>query len=93
METAARGVFAEPVRLIEENVALARAAVLAHHYSGEEMFREMAEHAMRYLASPVIVDNRRFVVGILHLDQELRTDPVPWRCASVRAWCTLMARV
>jgi uncharacterized protein YyaL (SSP411 family) len=76
VESGARGVFAEPVKLIEENVALARAAILASHYTGDNTFRDMAEHAMRFLASPVIVDNRRFLVGILQVDDELRADPV-----------------
>ncbi len=38
--------------------------------------RELASHAMRYLASPAIAEQRRLLAGILLVDQELANDPV-----------------
>ncbi|HEY5742690.1 MAG TPA: DUF255 domain-containing protein [Terrimicrobiaceae bacterium] len=62
---------------LDENVNLARFANLLHHYSGEASFGEMAEHAMRYLASPTLTERRGFqVAGILLADRELSSPPL-----------------
>jgi uncharacterized protein YyaL (SSP411 family) len=38
----------------DENAALARAAILAWHYSGDARFRRIAEWAMRYVVTPQV---------------------------------------
>lgn len=70
------GVFRQPVRQIEENVSLARWANQLFHYTGKEDYKEMAAYAMKYLASPVIIQNRRFLTGLLLADAELAREPM-----------------
>lgn len=72
----ARGVFARPVRLYEENVALTRYATLAWRYTGDARWQKLAEHGLRYLAAPALVDSGRFLPGVLLADQEFAREPV-----------------
>jgi uncharacterized protein YyaL (SSP411 family) len=66
-----------PTQQLDENVALVRFANLLNHYSGDSTYREMAEHAMRYLAAPEIAERRGFQVGgILLSDRELSSAPL-----------------
>lgn len=62
---------------VDENVVLARFANLLHRYSGKASHRQIAEHAMRFLAAPEIVDSRGFGgSGILLADAELHDEPL-----------------
>ncbi len=72
----AMGAFQKPVKQIEENLNTVRWANRLFHYTGKTEYRTMAEHAMRYLASPAIIFNRRFLIGLLLADRELAQDPV-----------------
>ena len=75
--TAANSSTPRPTLQIDENASLARFANLLNHYSGDTAYREMAEHAMRYLAAPGIADRRGFQVGgILLADRELSMAPL-----------------
>ena len=75
--TAANSSMPRPTLQIDENASLARFANLLNHYSGDTAYREMAEHAMRYLASPGIADRRGFQIGgILLADRELSMAPL-----------------
>jgi len=65
-----------PVRSIDENIALARAANLLSRFSGDESFKAMAESAMRYLASPEVALSRVSDPGILLASQEFANDPL-----------------
>jgi uncharacterized protein len=66
-----------PTLQIDENVTVARFANLLNHYSGDSTYREMAEHAMRYLAGSGIAERRGFQVGgILLADRELSSAPL-----------------
>jgi uncharacterized protein YyaL (SSP411 family) len=61
----------------DENADLVRLGNLFFHYTGKPEYREMAEHAMKYLAIPAVADGRGFLVGgILLADQEITTLPV-----------------
>jgi uncharacterized protein YyaL (SSP411 family) len=65
-----------PRAQVDENIAFARLANLLHHYTGHEVWRQAAEHAMQYLASPAVVAQRGYgISGILLADRELRTTP------------------
>ena len=75
-EPASRGVFSKPIRQIEENAGLARISNLLSHYSGDTRHREVAEHAMRYLAAPQLSEIFIFQPDILLADYELGRDPV-----------------
>jgi uncharacterized protein YyaL (SSP411 family) len=61
---------------VDENVTLARFANLLAHYSGRPSDRDIATHAMQYLAAPAVIEGQRSAVaGILLADEELRTVP------------------
>ena len=61
---------------LDENVALTRFAILLHHHTGKKQWKEMAEHAMRYLAAPATVERQGFSTsGILLADREMRMEP------------------
>ena len=72
----ARGPLARPVRQLDENIDLARFANRLHHYTGKDEYHQLAEHAMRYLASPGITGSRPLLPGILLADRELSQPPV-----------------
>jgi len=72
----AHGVFAHPVRLYEENVALTRTANLAYRYTSDARWQKLAEHGLRYLAAPALVDSGRFLPGVLLADDEFGREPV-----------------
>jgi uncharacterized protein YyaL (SSP411 family) len=72
----AQGAVLPPRPQTDENIAIARFANLLHHHSGNPAHRSMAEHAMRWLASPTVVNRQGYgVSGILLADRELRTEP------------------
>ncbi len=65
-----------PKPQVDENIALVRFANLLHAHTGKPAHRAMAEHAMRFLASPVVVDRQGYgTSGILLADREIRTEP------------------
>jgi uncharacterized protein YyaL (SSP411 family) len=67
----------KPVYLLEENIALARFANLLYHYGGRKQDKELAEQAMRYLATAEIARQKRVMVaGILMSDKEMNSDPM-----------------
>ncbi len=70
------GVFGNPVRQIDENLTVARTANLLFHYTGEARYRRLAEHAMRYLAAPAVVESRLLLPGILLAAEELSGAPL-----------------
>jgi uncharacterized protein YyaL (SSP411 family) len=66
----------KPKPQVDENVTLVRVANLLHHYTGDATKRKMAEHAMRYLAAPEVIESRGYgLSGILMADEELRKEP------------------
>jgi uncharacterized protein YyaL (SSP411 family) len=66
-----------PAPQVDENVALVRFANLLNHYSGNVSCREIAEHAMRHLAAPVVTDRSGLqAAGILLADRELSLPPL-----------------
>lgn len=76
IDPAAEGALAKPYRQIEENLSVARTANRLARYTGDRRHREVAEHAMRFLASPSTTAERRFLIGLLLADRELSSDPV-----------------
>jgi len=66
-----------PAPQIDENVGVARFLNLLHKYTGNKQHRQMAEHAMRFLATPDVALSRNVhVAGILLADMELAGDPL-----------------
>ncbi len=71
------GAALAPVVLLDQNVAVARFANLLHRYGGDDAHRRLAEHAMRWLATPAVALSRRVTTaGMLLADAELRADPI-----------------
>ncbi len=70
-----KGIFQKPFINIEENIQLARLAILMHRYHGKKEYRDMAEYAMRYLTADDIVNQRRFLVGIIMADDNIAVEP------------------
>ena len=63
VEKGATGVFSKPVRIVEENIAIARLALRLGQ-------REIADRALAYLASPTLPEERPFSPGVLLADRE-----------------------
>jgi uncharacterized protein YyaL (SSP411 family) len=61
---------------VDENIAIARFANLLWHHTGNKAYRSAAEHAMKCIASPLMIERQGFgVSGILLAERELRTEP------------------
>jgi uncharacterized protein YyaL (SSP411 family) len=63
-------------RHLDSNIRMARFGNLLSHYTGKDRYRELAHHAMRYLVSPDVTDQRRLLGGVLLADWELNQQPV-----------------
>lgn len=72
----AQGAFRQPIKQMDENYNLARWTNNLFHYTGKKEYKAMAEHAMKYLVSPGVLESRSFRAGILLADRELAEDPV-----------------
>jgi uncharacterized protein len=68
------GVFAKPAKLVDDQIQVARFMNLLNRYFGNESYRELASHAMRYLTS-ASADMPRPLPGVLLADQELAVEP------------------
>jgi uncharacterized protein len=67
----------EPKPQVDQNVAVARTTNLLNYYTGKQQYQKTAQHAMRYLAAPVVGENHGFeVAGILLADKELSVPPL-----------------
>lgn len=71
---ASTGVFARPAKLVEDQVQVARFLNLLNRYFGNEVYREQASHAMRYLAG-ASDEMIRPLPGVLLADEELAIEP------------------
>ncbi|HEY2342591.1 MAG TPA: DUF255 domain-containing protein [Chthoniobacteraceae bacterium] len=61
----------------DENISIARFCRLLSFYTGNKSFEAMAQHGMRYLASPVVVQSQGSgTSGILLADREMRSEPL-----------------
>ena len=69
-------VFSKPVKNIDENIQLARFANLAYRYLGNEIHKQVSEHALKYLSADTITQSRRFLAGLLAADREQAEDPI-----------------
>ncbi len=62
---------------VDENVAVARVTCLLNHYTGKAAYREMSEHAMRFLALPAVNENHGFgVAGFLLANESVSAPPL-----------------
>ena len=68
---------ADPKPEFDENVAVARFANLLFYYSDDDQCRQLADCAMRYLATPEIAQSRgAYVGGLLLADMEMNSQPL-----------------
>lgn len=66
-----------PKPQVDENIELCRLAIALHHHTGNDIYLNMAQHAMKYLASPTVVKSQGFgTSGILLADRDLRVEPL-----------------
>ncbi|MDR3386550.1 MAG: DUF255 domain-containing protein [Rudaea sp.] len=72
----ATGVLAVPMRIVDENIALARTANLAYRTTANERYKRLSEYAMRFAAAPAVAESRPFLPGLILADRELSTEPV-----------------
>lgn len=59
-----------PVKHLNSQILMARFANTLHRYTGDKTYREFAEHAMRYLSSDDLTNQRRLLAGVLLVDRE-----------------------
>ena len=74
--TAADNLLLTPVKHINSQILAARFGNLLNHYTGRKADKDLAENAMRYLASPDLTKQRRLLAGVLLADMELANDPI-----------------
>ena len=70
-----KGAFV-PKPTIDENIMQARFANLLSRYTGDTLYRDDAERAMRFLVTREVALKRRTESGLLIADRELSNDPV-----------------
>jgi uncharacterized protein YyaL (SSP411 family) len=71
----ARGVFSDPARTLEQNVAMARLANMLHRYTADDGYRQSALYAMKFLASAPSASDQLHA-DILLADRELANAPI-----------------
>ncbi|MEM7168528.1 MAG: DUF255 domain-containing protein [Pseudomonadota bacterium] len=67
--------FQEPHISVEENIEVARFVNLLAHTYGDVRFRDMAIHAMRFLASDAVTERQRFMLGTVLTADEIGEEP------------------
>lgn len=65
----------KPKTVTDENIATARFGNALARYTGDAKHRAMAEHAMRYIATPAVAQARNTEPGVLQAALELANDP------------------
>lgn len=70
------GAFLVPALNVEEQGQVARFFNLLHRYAGKERFGDLADHAMRYLASDHVTGMPRLLAGVLLADEQLAIEPM-----------------
>lgn len=70
------GVFATAIKQRDENIQLARIANLAYHCSGDKSLLNMHNHAMKYMTSDDIIEDRFFLAGLLLAAEEKDNAPI-----------------
>jgi uncharacterized protein YyaL (SSP411 family) len=66
----------EAVRDVGENARLARTANMVSHYSGVASYRQLAQHAMKYLDEVAAADPHSYQPAVLLADRELASLPI-----------------
>ena len=69
------GVLAKPYKDLDEQVHAARFAIRLWRYLGDVKAKDLSEHAMKYLASPEVLDSGRVAAGTLATDGEMTREP------------------
>ncbi|MEM7280789.1 MAG: DUF255 domain-containing protein [Pseudomonadota bacterium] len=65
----------QPVPHLDENISATRFFNLLAQYSGDQRFKKLAAHGMKYIATPDIATRRIDESGILLADRETANDP------------------
>ncbi len=70
------GVLAKPFKNLDEQVQATRFASRLWRYLGDPKSKELAEHAIKYLASETVLESGRNTPGILLAGSDLAQEPV-----------------
>jgi len=60
-----------PVKHINSQIMMARFSNLLHKHTGDKEHKALAQHAMRFLSSTDLTDQRRLLAGVLLADREI----------------------
>jgi uncharacterized protein YyaL (SSP411 family) len=71
-QNVAQNLLPRPQR--DENLVMSRIANQLFHYTGKSAYKQMSEHAMRYLATPQIA-KRLPTAGVLLAEMEISNEP------------------
>jgi uncharacterized protein len=69
------GVLAKPFRNLDEHVQAARFARLLWRYVGDPAVKDLADHAVKYLASETVIESGRMTPAILLVESEQSREP------------------
>ena len=72
----AAGVFAKPLRIVDENIALARVANLGYRVTSRKRDQSISEQAMRFATAPAVLQSREFLPGLILADREIGHEPI-----------------
>ena len=72
----ANGVFAKPVRTIDQNATVARFANRLRWYTGDLHYAQLARHALRYLVATAGDETEMLHAEVLLADRELGQPPI-----------------
>lgn len=65
----------KPATVLDENILMARFANALYRYTGDGQFKQLAEHAMRYLATEQVALAQLTAPGILQAAFEMANEP------------------
>jgi len=68
------GVFAKPAKLNDDQIEVVRLMNMLNRYFGNDVYKDYASHAMKYLTAAA-VDAGRPLPGVLLADEELAVEP------------------
>jgi uncharacterized protein len=73
----ATGVFRDPARTLEQNAAVARLANMLHRYTADARYRQLAQHAVKFLVTAAAAaGSGQLRTDILLADRELASAPI-----------------
>jgi uncharacterized protein YyaL (SSP411 family) len=76
VKSGAVGVFSKPILQPEENIDASRVFTRLYDYTGNNAYKNSAEHALKLLTAPTTTKNQPWLSGVILADYELSIDPI-----------------